>query len=394
MPKRLIVCCDGTWNDPEDKTNIAWLSENIVDDGTDQLVFYDTGVGTKWYDEKAGGIVGAGLSRNVRQAYRFIRTHYQPGDEVYAFGFSRGAFTARSLCGFIGLVGYLEDEDDVTDAYRFYRINEPDEVPNLFERLFQPKSTGPIPIKLIGVFDTVGSLGLPLEISDDATQPEDDSLRERIKSTGLKALDWLGDRLRRPITRFHDTTLGSSVEHAYHALALDEARAMFAPTLWTAAPGQALTLRPDRQEGQVTQKVEQVWFAGSHSDVGGGYQDEPRLADVPLLWMVEKAASAGLRFKESALEAVRQRADTLAPQHDSMSGFWRTLHATRRFDPILRPITNGAREKLNPSGDKFPKVQTPESVHPSVHERYDREIRTIAEGGSSSSAPYRPENLA
>ena len=232
MPKRLVVCCDGTWNDPQDETNIHWLSQNIVDDGAEQLVFYDEGVGTEWYNEQAGGIVGAGLSRNVRQAYRFIRKHYQPGDDVYAFGFSRGAFTARSLCGFMELVGYLEHEDDIKDAYRFYRINEPDQVPNLFERLFQPKSVGPITIKLNGVFDTVGSLGLPFEISDDAIQPEDDSLRERIKSAGLGALDWFGDRLRRPITRFHDTRLGASVEHAYHALAIDEARAMFAPTLW------------------------------------------------------------------------------------------------------------------------------------------------------------------
>ena len=108
---------------------------------------------------------------------------------------------------------------------------------------------------------------------------------------------------------------------------------MFAPTLWTAAPGQANQIGPDRQTIQVPQKVEQTWFAGVHSDVGGGYQDNPRLADIPLLWMVEKAAATGLHFKDGAVEAVTQRADALAPQHDSMTELWRKLHEKGGFDP-------------------------------------------------------------
>ena len=110
--------------------------------------------------------------------------------------------------------------------------------------------------------------------------------------------------------------------------------------------------------------------------------------------MVEKAAATGLRFKDGAVEAVSQRAEALAPQHDSMTELWRKLHEKGGFDPIVRPTTNAEREKQNPSGDKFPRVSTPETIHASVHERLDKEIRTIAEGGVSALASYRPENLA
>jgi uncharacterized protein (DUF2235 family) len=392
MSKRLVVCCDGTWNDPDDHTNISWLNDNIVSD-QEQLVFYDQGVGTNWYDRVGGGVLGRGLSQNVRQAYRFIQKHYRPGDEIYCFGFSRGAFTARSLCGFMQAVGRLGSNEEIDEAYFFYRINEPDEDPHIFERLFAPDSQGPIAVKFLGVFDTVGSLGVPLEISDDLSMVESGSLFERARRSFSGWFDRIGDRLRRPIKGFHDTRLGSISEHAYHAIAIDETRAMFVPTLWTAAPGRAKSVTADGTRVEVEQTVEQVWFAGVHSDVGGGYQDEPRLADIPLLWMVEKASAVGLRFKESAVAHLRERTNALAPQHDSMNRFWRKIHERSKKQPVIRPMTNNERKAKNPAGDLYPEVHTQEAVHASVHERLGSNIEILSEERSNPPSPYAPPNL-
>lgn len=392
MPKRLIVCCDGTWNDPGDHTNIAWLAENAVHD-EEQKVHYDRGVGTHWYDAKTGGAFGKGLSENVREAYEFVLENYQPGDEIYCFGFSRGAFTVRSLCGFMQLVGRLASKDEIDEAYFFYRINEPDDDPSFFESLFKPEPNGKIAVKFLGVFDTVGSLGVPFEIKDDATRLEGASLLGRAGRTLLGWVDRVGDRARRPIKGFHDTSLGSITEHAYHALAIDETRAMFAPTLWTAKPDKAIRLTATGKEEEVDQHVEQAWFVGVHSDVGGGYQDEPRLADIPLLWMAEKAEATGLRFKDGAVESLRSRTNALAPQHNSMTKTWRKLHAAAKLEPIVRPMSNAQRKQQNPSGDQFPPVNTTERVYPSVMERFGKEAETIEEEGPSSTSAYEPQNL-
>lgn len=392
MPKRLIVCSDGTWNDPEDHTNISWLAENAVHDA-EQKVYYDPGVGTTKLDEKTGGAFGKGLSKNVREAYEFILENYQPGDEIYCFGFSRGAFTVRSLCGFMQMVGRLASKDEIDEAYFFYRINEPDDDPSLFENLFKPEPNGRIAVKFLGVFDTVGALGLPFEIKDDETRLEGASLLERAKRTALGWADHVGDRVRRPIKGFHDTSLGSITEHACHALAIDETRAMFAPTLWTATPGKAIRLTPEGNEEEVAQHVEQVWFAGVHSDVGGGYQDEPRLADIPLLWMAEKAAATGLRFKDGTVESLCSRTNALAPQHNSMTKTWRKLHAVAKLEPIVRPMSNAQRTRQDSSGDQFPRVNAPEAVHPSVMERLGKNVETIEEEGPRSPSAYGPRNL-
>jgi hypothetical protein len=390
--KKIIVCCDGTWNKSEDRTNITWFNANIVGDGGNQIIYYDTGVGTHWYDEKTGGVLGAGLSRNVREAYQFILENYQPGDEIYCFGFSRGAFTVRSLCGFMGQVGRLASVDDISEAYFFYRINEPDDEPNAFERLFQPKMAGPMSVRFLGVFDTVGSLGIPLEIADKAGDMEGKSIIGRAKGFLLGWADDIGDRLRRPIKGFHDMTLGSIVEEARHAMAIDENRAMFVPTLWTQRPGQATRVEVDGQITNVDQKVEQVWFAGVHSDVGGGYDDPEWLANIPLLWMAEKAAAAGLIFKDGALAALRQDQNSMAPQHDSMTKVWKTLHEKLKIDPVRRPRTNASRRQVNPGGDVFPLVDTDESIHPAVLERTGQTVKVVDENGDAKQVAYQLDN--
>ena len=163
MPKTIVVGCDGTWNDRASETNIHWLTrESVSDEG--QLVYYDEGVGTAGdFDEKIGGNFGVGLSANVRQAYAFIRDNYEPGDAVFLLGFSRGAFTVRSLAGFMRRVGRLGSADVIDDAYVYYRVHEPGEDDSFFERLLRPEIGAPIPVRFLGVFDTVGALGLPFE---------------------------------------------------------------------------------------------------------------------------------------------------------------------------------------------------------------------------------------
>jgi len=273
MSKNIVLLADGTWNDgAESNTNIHWLNTHLLSNDS-QVVFYDTGVGTDWYNNKSGGALGLGLSRNIRQLYLSLIKVYEPGDAVYCFGFSRGAFTVRSLCGFVNLVGNIGsiEEDDIESAYHYYKIHEPGELDNWYEQWKKPKSNGEIPIRFIGVFDTVGALGVPFEIEDEIWKAEAGSRAERIKNKLLGWVDKLGDRLRRPITGFHDTTLGDNIEEAYHAVAIDEERALFPPTMWTKAPGNSWRLDLKSKRLAVPQKVEQRWFAGVHSDVGGGY---------------------------------------------------------------------------------------------------------------------------
>lgn len=325
VPKRLVVCCDGTWNRPDQLSNGVAAPTNVLkvalavserdSFGVEQPVFYEPGVGTRPWERLRGGALGYGLSRNVRDCYRFLVETFEPGDELYLFGFSRGAFTARSLVGLVRNAGILRPEHvrRLGDAYRLYRRHGEEHKPNglesrLFRRMYAHPDTGPFVIHFLGVWDTVGSLGIPI------------------------------DGIRLPVLTkrwtFHDTTLSSRVRNAYQALAVDEHRRPFLPTLWTDKPGDRLPA-----PGQT---VEQVWFAGAHCDVGGGYAD-PSLAEIPLQWMVEKAKTAGLAFEHDRFVPapppldVEQRAlgatvapDPLGPLTESRKGFYRLLPAVHR----------------------------------------------------------------
>ncbi len=289
MAKRIVVCCDGTWNDPDDKTHIHWIFEHAQRQDADPLpqeVGYFAGVGTTPGEILSGGALGLGLSRNIRTAYRFIRDRWQPGDELYVFGFSRGAYTARSLCGFIGLVGWLDADAWVDPAYLWYRFSHPgpgETRPPLLGRLLGPfvqkHMAQRIDVTFLGVFDTVGALGIPFRTADLAADLGIDKVLERVGLTKLGELvSTFEGRIRHPIEGFHDTALGPQVKNAYQALAVDEHRGPFLPTLWTQVPP--------------TSTVEQSWFAGVHGDVGGNYHDRPddgHLAADTLLWMMGKA---------------------------------------------------------------------------------------------------------
>jgi uncharacterized protein (DUF2235 family) len=274
MSKRLIMCCDGTWNSPDQArggvscpTNVTKLAEMVPtagSDGVEQRLHYQKGVGTGRWERIRGGAFGFGLSRNVMEAYRFIVANFDPGDELYFFGFSRGAFTARSTAGLVRNAGVLRRDhiDRVEQAYELYRSRAKADHPDGREaRLFRRSYSHETGIRFIGVWDTVGALGIPV--------------------TGVPLLTAFNRRWT-----FHDTGLSSSVQAAFHALAIDEQRRPFEPTLWRTQP---------HSEGQ---RVEQVWFVGSHCGVGGGELDSS-LSDITLLWMADRARSCGLTLLSS-----------------------------------------------------------------------------------------------
>lgn len=294
--KRIVLCCDGTWNradqaqggesTPTNVVRAAYLIAKAAA-GTSQVVLYDQGVGTgNSLDRLSGGAFGHGLDQNIFEAYRFLIANYEPGDELFLFGFSRGAFTARSIAGMIRKCGLLRRSTvgHYREAVALYRDDQrpDDEGPKAFRKAHSVSGEGPIPIKFIGVWDTVGALGIPL--------------------IGLRVLT-------RGKHQFHDTELSGTVEHAYQALAIDERREPFQPTLWCYKP------KPN-------QIVEQVWFTGVHSDVGGGYP-ERGLSDITLQWMLDKAASAGLALDTEALDAYPIHRDPRRNIHDSAKFLYR-----------------------------------------------------------------------
>ena len=283
MKKRLIVCCDGTWNWPDQKgnpTNVVKTTRAILPitaDGTVQTVFYDAGVGTgNALDRLGGGMLGAGLGENVKQAYASLALNHAPGDEVFFFGFSRGAFTVRSLGGLIGLVGILDKRhlDKFPDAWEYYRTPPARRTPRQraeFLARFGDAPPRPMRIDFIGVWDTVGALGIP-----------------------FGPLRFIGKRK----FQFHNTNLGDNVAHAYQALAIDERRRVFAPAIWKREPGLEARLAAYGIEEQV---IEQSWFAGAHSNVGGGYPDTG-LSDLAFVWMARKAQTCGLALDEEYVQ--------------------------------------------------------------------------------------------
>jgi uncharacterized protein (DUF2235 family) len=310
MSKRLVLCCDGTWNTADQKcpTNVTKFVLGVADrdpSGTEQCVFYHSGVGTSRRERISGGAFGVGLSRNVQGTYRFIVENYEPGDELFFLGFSRGAFTARSTVGFVRNAGILKRQyaDRVPEAYALYR-NRQAHPRGTEAQLFRRSYSYETRIRFVGVWDTVGALGIPL--------------------SGIPLVDVVNRRWQ-----FHDTTLSTSVDAAFHALAVDEKRRPFEPTLWQQQPDAG------------TQRLEQVWFAGVHSDVGGGYPDGS-LADVALMWMVARAQSCGLAFRPDAFsseappdshdDVLLVRPDPRGVLHESRTGLYVLT------PPLHRPI--------------------------------------------------------
>ncbi|MEQ1727359.1 MAG: DUF2235 domain-containing protein [Vicinamibacterales bacterium] len=313
--KRIVICADGTWNvrDQTDDdtgkrrpTNVTKVARAIrprgTADGVDQVVLYHDGIGTGGpLDRLSGGAFGRGIEDNIRTLYRFIVYNYAPGDELYFFGFSRGAFTVRTLAGFMKFVGLVEKDHDyfVPDLYECYEKSKGPGTPEWDHAHRKIENKRPCPqIRFIGVWDTVGALGAP----------------------GV-----LGQVFNRNKYEYHDVGLSDAIENAYHALAIDERRKPFSPTLWE---------RPISWGGM----LEQVWFAGVHSNIGGGYWPDG-LANEALHWIVEKAEGLGLEVDGDYLSYFKPCFNSTL--HDSMSLKFRLMGQHVR--PIGQHSASGER---------------------------------------------------
>jgi uncharacterized protein (DUF2235 family) len=300
MGKRIIFCADGTWDEPGKNTNVYKLYK-ALNTTAEQVPYYDDGVGSDGLliQKLTGGAFGAGLFQKIKDGYTKIAHAYEQGDEVFIFGFSRGAYTARSLAGMIAVCGLptADFTDDVVDtAFNAYRNK--DQRAALLAELNKTCDLYDAKLTMVGVWDTVGSLGIPAIFG------------------GVSSL----------LYGFLDTTLHPDVLNAYHALAIDERRAEFPATLWTSpAPGQTL---------------EQVWFTGVHCDVGGSYPDDSdgsALSDLTLAWMMSKASQLGLEFAPAVLQNYSLPMDpkfALDTQHESWNVGW--------LFPKQRPIAAGS----------------------------------------------------
>lgn len=348
MTRHLVICADGTWNRPDQEDRGRIVPSNVVkvcrglanqtSERIQQLTYYDTGVGTggRW-DRIKGGVFGVGLSENVKQAYEWLGRNLNPGsdqqssDKIFIFGFSRGAFTARSLAGLIGKCGIPDASNGnlaniVETAYRIYRM-APGQAANDAARdhakQYSHSRNGSEIVNevwFVGVWDTVGALGVP-----------------------LKLLNSIG----RSKHRFHDVTLGAHIKHAYHAVAIDERRKPFKPTLWLNINLQA------------NQKVEQVWFPGVHSNIGGGYVDSG-LSDRAFLWMCLKARDAGLAFNPPFMSR-RVDPNYHGELRDSMTAVYKAL------GPETRNIGETVTVGIGGSQPAF----AGEFIHYSAKERFD-----------------------
>ncbi|MFB8280596.1 DUF2235 domain-containing protein [Nocardia colli] len=311
--KRLVVCCDGTWKAESSSTvsNIIKIAQTIRYDAAGPLgetipqwVTYVSGPGARGFlsDRLMGGAFGLGLEANLSSAYWHLALNWQPGDEIYIFGFSRGAFTARSLSGLIDRIGILTPEAMINGKYpealKIHQQVAPKDGTTPQEWIDFRKANchknAPI-INFLGVFDTVGALGVP----------------------GLTSLRY----------KFHDVKLAPSVHCARQALAIDERRRNFEPCLWE------VPVEPNVKYRRGFQRVKQVWFEGVHSDIGGGYA-ECGLSDITLRWMVREAESVGLAFDRERLEELSKTCRAVDAErhmrpHPSLGLGYRVLNVVR-----------------------------------------------------------------
>lgn len=260
MPKRIIFCADGTWQAPVNNTNVYRLYKALTV-SSDQITFYDDGIGADatGLNRILQGAFGQGVFQKIQDGYTKIAHVFESGDQIFLFGFSRGAYTARSLGGMIATCGLPTgafNDDCISKAFAAYR--DPVNRASILAGL-NGCGLAAATIQMIGVWDTVGSLGIPAIFGgvDEATYG------------------------------FLDTGLHPDIKNGYQCLALDEKRAQFPATLWTSAPAAGQT-------------IEQVWFSGCHGDVGGGTAQVggvdagTRLCDITMGWMMSKAQALGV----------------------------------------------------------------------------------------------------
>lgn len=353
MGKNIVVCCDGTGNEfGASNSNVVKLYKTLFCNA-DQITYYHPGVGTmgsrnalsrigKWWTKVIGLAFGYGISDNVADAYQFLMRNFQPGDKVYVFGFSRGAYTARALCGMLHIVGLLTEGNEglIPYAIRMIKKKHID-----FDVAFDFKATFSRECKphFVGVWDTVSSVG------------------------------WVYNAVHFPYTR---ATKNPDLNIVRHAVSIDERRAFF--------PSNAFG-RPNNDQ----QDVMEVLFAGVHSDVGGSYpESESQLSKTALRWMMDEAESAGLRIdQERKAEILGGKPPYVAPdpltknQHESLHGLWWIAELWPKKVSVHDP--SGAwHERFRVNLGKRRTFAPNPLVHESVEERL-----------KGTAFPYDPSNL-
>jgi uncharacterized protein (DUF2235 family) len=388
MARNIVVFCDGTGNEVEGNLSNVLKLFRIAKKSPRQHVYYNPGIGTighrdawariKQSTRAAFGLAtGYGIDRDILGAYEFICTHYETGDAIFLFGFSRGAYTVRAVAGLIHLLGLLAPDQLNLATYAltaYKRASEKDDLSIAwnFRRIVGARR---VTIEFVGVWDTVASVIVPR-----------------------------GDRLLPSLQTLPYTRSNPSVRVFRHAMAIDERRRMFRLNHWRAP--QPFVANPFRaQRAEVAQDIKQVWFAGVHSDIGGGYpEEESGLSKFPLLWMIDEAALYGLQINAVTQRRIalgdgnkRGRIQYVAPDasammHESLEGAWHAMEwipKSARWREWLRPeilgwyLPRGEPRSMQPrdAGGNAATSTAPPRVHHSVIQRMD------------AMPEYRPVNL-
>jgi uncharacterized protein (DUF2235 family) len=353
MSRSLVVCLDGTRNEPETGvTNVARLYSIAVKD-ENQLVYYDPGVGTmgarsattragKWLTQMSGLVLGHGVKENVQEAYSFLMHTYQPGDRIFVFGFSRGAYTARALAGMLRTVGLLRPGADnlLPYAMKLYAKSGRKDQTQAAEKAFWRLRS-----------DFTDQFGNPQFPSRFAPQVEFLGVWDTVKSVG-----WLNWRAQLQQARWPFTRKVSNVRHGRHAISIDEQRRPYGE------------YRFDEDELTSSgERLREMWFVGVHSDVGGTFPDDHRLADIALKWMTDEAAKAGLAVDPKAY----RKHISVSPAED--------LPADHSLGKLH---TNGLGWAVIGLGWHRRVIRPGDEIHPSVRQR--------AEATLTGPRPYSP----
>jgi uncharacterized protein (DUF2235 family) len=354
MAKNIVVCCDGTGNEfSESKSNVVKLYKMLVHDDS-QIAYYHPGVGTmgarnaltgisKWWTKVIGLAFGYGISDNIADAYQFLMRTFQPDDTVYVFGFSRGAYTARALCGMLHIIGLLREDNEGLIPYSIRMIKQKNidfAVAADFKKTFCRECKP----HFAGVWDTVSSVG------------------------------WVYNVAHFPGTK---ATHNPDLRFVRHAVSIDERRAFFRQNLFG-------TPHDPQQD------IKEIWFAGVHSDVGGSYPElESQLSKIALKWMVCEAETAGLRVdRNRKADILGGKPPYVAPdpltknQHESLGRLWWIAELWPKI--VSREISAGVwKKQLRINLGRRRWIPPDSFVHTSVEQR-------LADKGLQ----YRPSNLS
>lgn len=307
-PQIHLVILDGTMSTlkPGCETNAGIAYQLAQEMGAQVSIYYEPGLQWNNWGTLRDVVVGRGINRQIKRAYGYLSSRYRRGDKIYLMGYSRGAYAVRSLAGIIDRVGLLRrdcaTERNIRQAYRLYECTPDGDAARAFA---DAHCHVDVPIEMIGVWDTVKSLGINAPVL------------------------W---RLSVARHAFHSHMLGRHVKHGFHALARDETRVVYRPVLWGSDPSHPA-------------KLEQVWFRGAHGDVGGqlgGRHYARPLSNIPLVWMLERAEEVGLPLPDAWHKRFEQ--DAAAPSIGTWAG-WGAMFVTRR----KRVVGNDASERLHDS---------------------------------------------